>query len=147
MASIPEMAYEEARKLGLDLRVIPGMVPTAPFVFECLKAKDSMATAFHDAKRKYHKWVKGMPIPILVYYPERDEFRIMDGMMRICAAQAAGFDVFPALVASGETYDALEPILDQGYYGEDFIEMLMMASPSVRENQKIRDRNRLEGVK
>lgn len=141
------MAYEEARKLGLDLRVIPGMVPTTPFVFECLKPKESMATAFHDAKRNLHKWVKGMPIPILVYYPERNEFRIMDGMMRICSAKEAGFDSFPALLASGETYDALEPILDQGYYGEDFIEMLMMVSESVRENQRMRDRNRLEGVK
>lgn len=147
MASIPEIAYEEARKLGLDLRVLPGMVPTDAFAFECLEPKKDMLQAFRDARRDRENWVPGMPVPVLVYYPERNEWRIMDGMMRICSAQRAGIPSFPALIASGEAYDALEPILDQGYYGEDFIEMLAMTSEDIRDNLRKRDRKRLEGVR
>jgi hypothetical protein len=66
----------------------------------------------------------------------------MDGMMRICSAQQAQIPEIPALVASGETYDELEHILNQGYYGEDFIEMLAMVNPIISENLKLRDRNR-----
>lgn len=147
MPSIPEMALAEAEKLGLDLRVLSEMVPTEPFVFHCLTPKESMLEVFKDAFRERKAWVEGMPVPVLVYYPEKNEFGIMDGMQRICAAQKAGLEEIPALIASGETYDILRPILENGYYGEDFVEMLAMANENIRRNLSLRDRNRMAGIR
>lgn len=146
MASIAEMALYEAKRLGLDLSVKSWMIPAAAFSFECIEPKRSMLEAFRDAKRDGLPWVEHMPVPVLTYHSRDDKYRIMDGMMRICSSQAVGIPEFPALVASGETYEALEPILDQGYYGEDFIEMLAMVNQQVRENLEKRDRNRLAGA-
>ena len=106
-----------------------------------------MVEAFEDVRKKGAQWIPGMPIPVLVYYPRENDFRIMDGMMRICAAQKAGLRFIPAFIASGETYDVLEPILNRGYYGEDFVEMLSMVNPAVRNNLRLRDRNRLAGIR
>lgn len=146
MASIAEMALNEAQRLGLDLNVKPWMVPTSAFSFNCIEPKRSMLEAFRDAKREGLPWVEHMPVPVLTYHPNVDKYRIMDGMLRICSAQAVDIPEFPALVASGDTYEALEPILDQGYYGDDFIEMLAMVNDQVRDNLNMRNRNKLAGA-
>lgn len=142
MAAIPEMALAEAMRRNLDLSVKRWMVPTSVFSFQCLEPKRSMLEAFRDARTDGLPWVEGMPVPVLTYHPDRREYRIMDGMMRICSAQQMQIPEIPALVASGVTYDELEPILNQGYYGEDFVEMLSMVDPLVLENLKLRDQNR-----
>ena len=142
MASIPELALAKAMHLKLDLSVHRWMVPADSFHFQCLEPKPAMLDAFHRARAENLPWVEEMPLPVLVYHEGRHEFRIMDGMMRICSAQQAQIPEIPALVASGETYDELEHILNQGYYGEDFIEMLAMVNPIISENLKLRDRNR-----
>lgn len=142
MASIPERALEEARRLGLDLSVNKWLVPTAVFTFQCLEPKAVMLEAFKVAHRDGFLWVRNMPIPVVTHHRANREFRIMDGMARICSAQKARYTEVPALVASGETYEALRHILDEGYYGEDFIEMLAMVNPLVRENLELRDRNK-----
>lgn len=147
MPSIPEQGLAQAQKLGLDLGVVTKMVPTKPFFFENLIPKKSMVEGFKRAIQKGLPWIEGMPIPVLVYYPDRDEYRVMDGIMRIGSAKEAGMKEFPALVASGETYDALEPIMINGYYGEDYVEMLSMVDEKVRGNLETRDRNMLSGIR
>ena len=70
----------------------------------------------------------------------------MDGMNRICAAQMEGFEEIPAFVASGETHAELwDAILKHGYFGEDFVEMLSLIHPEIRENLRRRDDMRLAG--
>jgi hypothetical protein len=145
MPSVPERALAEAERLGLDLGVRKDLVPTNVFTFQCLEPKETLVEAFREAKRSHTFWVFGMPLPILTYHPGYREYRIMDGMMRICAAKTAGLDKFAAYVASGETYDALSSILDEGYYGEDFVEMLAMVNDEIRQNLEDRDKNRLAG--
>jgi hypothetical protein len=145
MASVPEMALQEAERLGLDLTVKTWMVPVDAFSFECLEPKPGIQAIFHQARNAGMEWVPEMALPVLTYHPRERKFRIMDGMMRICAAQVAHFKEIPALVANGDTYDALQPILDHGYYGEDFIEMLSMVNEDVRENIERRERYRLSG--
>lgn len=145
MASIPEMAFIEAERLGLDLSVQHLTVPAGAFSFGCLDPKADVLAALATALEDELPWVIGMPLPVLTYHPDTKEYRIMDGMMRICAAQMVGMKVFPALVANGDTYDALESILDNGYYGEDFVEMLAMTNEDVRKNLESRDGNRLAG--
>lgn len=145
MASISEMALKEARRLNLDLSIKEWMVPASAFSFECLEPTEAVFEAFRAAKAQGLPWVHTMPVPVLTYHSKDNKYRIMDGMMRICAAQAVGIKEIPAFVASGDTYDALKPILDHGYYGEDFVEMLAMVNTQVNENLDKRDRNRLAG--
>jgi hypothetical protein len=145
MSTIPEMALLKAKRLELDLGVSRRLVPTDVFHFDCLEPKSGMLRAFRQAKAAGHDWVEGMPIPVLTYQSSDRTFRIMDGMLRICSARKARIKEFPALVASGDTYDALEDILRNGYYGEDFIEMLAMVNPLVRENLEMRRRRFLSG--
>ena len=146
MESVPERALKYAKAHNLDLTVQHTVVPTAPFVFKCLQPRASILGAFSRAKRGGQLWPLGMPIPVVTYNRTEDEWQIMDGMQRICAAQIEGFGEIPALVASGETHDALwEPVLKEGYFGEDFVEMLSMVDPLVRENQAMGDDLRLAG--
>jgi len=145
MESIPELALKYARTHRLDLTVRHTVIPTAPFVFKCLHPRASILEAFNRAKRGGQLWPLGMPIPVVTYDGTDDEWQIMDGMQRICAAQIEGFDEIPALVASGETHAALWHILKDGYFGEDFVEMLAMVDPLVRENQAMGDDLRLAG--
>lgn len=145
MPSIPELALAEARELGLDLSVQKMVVETSSFTFKCLEPRESMLQAFRRAHTGHRLWVNEMPVPVLTLNQRERKFRIMDGMLRICSAKRAGFKTFPALVANGETYDALEPILAKGYYGEDFIEMLAMVNPLIRENLAIRKYRFLSG--
>lgn len=140
------MALEEARRLDLDLSIKSWMVPTSSFTFECLKPSPSTIKAFEMALEDGLSWLQEMPFPVLTYHKKENKYRIMDGMMRICAAQKAGMHEIPALIASGATFDALQAILEQGYYGEDFMEMLALADEPVRENLQKRDRNRLAGL-
>lgn len=145
MATIAQMALDEAHRLGLNLSVEIRAIPTDPFRFRCLKPKWEVLAAFQEAAKLKQEWVPGMPFPVVTFNRGREEYEIMDGMMRICAAVIAGFDRIPAYVASGETYDALEPILRNGYYGEDFVEMLALAHPDVARNLRLRDDMRLAG--
>lgn len=146
MASIPERALEYAKSHRLDLGVRHTVVPTAPFVFKCLQPRESLVETFRKAVRARQLWPLGMPIPVVTYHRSRDEWQIMDGMARICAAQTAGLEEIPALVASGETHDELyDAVLKEGYFGEDFVEMLAMVDPLVRENLALRDDMRLAG--
>lgn len=145
MPSVPELALAKAEELGLDLHVSRITVPTRIFTFKCIEPKGAVVRAFKEAADKGHSWVEGMPVPVLTYHSGLKEYRIMDGMMRICAAQIAGIRDIPALVASGELYEILEPILDEGYYGEDFVDMLAMVNEEIRNNRESRDSNRLSG--
>lgn len=145
MESIPKMALKAARKRGLDLSVELQKIPTSPFRFRCLKPKHSTLEVFQKAREAGEEWVPGMPLAIVTYHTKRKEYEIMDGMMRICAAIMAGYDFIPAIVAKGETHDALYDILLEGYYGQDFVEMLAMANPSVDDNLRMGDAMRLAG--
>lgn len=146
MASIPERALEYARAHNLDLGVRHTVVPTAPFVFKCLQPRESILASFRKAMRARQLWPLGMPIPVVTYHRGRDEWQIMDGMQRICSAQMEGFEGIPAFVASGETHEELyDAVLKEGYFGEDFVEMLAMVDPLVRENLALRDDMRLAG--
>lgn len=145
MPSISEIALERAKELGLDLDVRLELVPTYVFTFECLEPKPEVLQAFRDAQVLGLSWVDGMPAPVVTWHKKSSAFRIMDGMMRICAAKEAGIREIPAFVSSGETYEALEPILKQGYYGEDFVELLALVNPEIRRNLESRDENRMAG--
>src|SRR5436190_7063572 len=98
-ASIAERALERAVKLGLDLSVVQGVVPTSVFGFDRLEPSSGMLRAFQDAVSLGLPWVEGMPVPVLVEHPGSPSrlhgWRIMDGMMRIRAAQAAGVREIP----------------------------------------------------
>jgi len=146
MESVPKRALKAAKERGLDLRVDPMTISTAPYKFRCLKPKASVLEAFEKARERGQEWVPGMPVPVVTYHSKRNEWEIMDGMMRICAAIMAGYEVIPALVAKGETYDALDDILREGYYGEDFVEMLSMVNPDVARNCRLTDDLKLSGV-
>lgn len=122
------------------------MVPATAFTFRLLEPPEATLKVFREAARKGSSWPSGIPLPILTYHADDRMFGIMDGMMRIRSAQLAGIPQFRTLVASGETYDELMPILDQGYYGEDFVEMLCLVNPEVRKNQQSCNRNRLAGL-
>jgi hypothetical protein len=142
---IPQKALQKALSSKLDLEVRQEIVQTGPFAFRCLIPLPRVQEVFKYAYHDNLAWPSRMPIPIVTYHRGRDEWRIMDGMMRICAAKDAGFTQIPALVASGETFEALEEILKLGYYGEDFVEMLAMVSPLVLENIEQRDESRMSG--
>jgi len=142
---IPQRALQKALSEKLDLRVYQEMIPTGPFEFKCLVPPEKTMRAFARAIDDDRPWPPGMPLAIVTYHKGKDEWKIMDGMMRICAAKDAGFEEIPALVASGETVDALESVLKDGYYGEDFVEMLAMVSPVVLANIELRDQNRMSG--
>ena len=146
MPSIAELAIEEARDKHLDLSTRKMMVPVNAFKFHLLEPSKSVMAAFHQAKVQGLSWPKGVPLPVLTYHPADRTFGVMDGMMRIRAAQLMKMPQFPALVASGDTYDALQPILSRGYHGDDFVEMLCLVSPEVRKNQESCNRNRLAGL-
>lgn len=146
MPSIAEAALQHALDRGLDLSVHYTAIPTAPFVFRCLSPRQGILQAFQRAKRQGDLWPPGMPVPVVTYSPRHKEWQIMDGMNRICAAQMEGFEEIPAFVASGDTHDELHRlILHKGYFGEDFIEMLALVSPEIRENLHRRDDLRLSG--
>lgn len=145
MSTVAERALKEAKKKRLDLEVHLDLVPTSIFALKKVEPRLSVYQAMRDAASRGESWVQGMPYPVLTWHKTSGKYRIMDGMMRLVAAQMAGIPVIPALIASGETYDALEPILRNGYYGEDFIEMLAMVSPDIRKNLDLRDENRLSG--
>lgn len=146
MPSLPEQALQYARSHRLDLGIRHTTIPTAPFVFKCLEPKESMVEAFKKAVRVRQLWPLGMPIPVVTYDQDRDEWRIMDGMSRICSAQLAGIEEIPAFVANGATHDELyRVILKDGYFGEDFVEMLALIHPEVRANLTLRDDMRLAG--
>lgn len=144
MASIAELALWYARDNDLDLSIKEMRVPTNAFFFKRLVPPKSLVRELRGAKKGGLPWVSGMPLPVLTL--ARREFRIMDGMKRIAAAKEAGYLEIPALVASGDTYEKLSPILANGYYGEDFIEMLATVDDLVRQNLELRDRNRLSGI-
>lgn len=129
----------------MDLEVSQEIISTKPFEFKCLIPPDRVMRAFDQALAAGHPWPPGMPLSVVTYNAAKDEWKIMDGMMRICAAKDAGFQEIAALVASGETFDALESILRNGYYGEDFVEMLAMVSPTILENLELRDQSRMSG--
>lgn len=145
MREISELALAEAKELGLDLDVHMETVPVHVFKFTCLAPKPEVLRAFLEAKALGLPWVEGMPMPVVTWHPKKSAFRIMDGMMRISAAQEAGIREIPVFVASGDTYEELEEILEQGYYGEDFVEMLAMVNPEIRRNTESRDENRMAG--
>jgi len=146
MPSIPERALRYAQDRHLDLSIHHTTIPTAPFVFKCLTPRKGILDAFIRAKRLGELWPNGMPIPVVTYSPGRHEWQIMDGMNRICAAQMEGFEEIPAFVASGDTHNELyRAVLKDGYFGEDFIEMLALVSPEIRENLQRRDDLRLSG--
>lgn len=146
MRSIPEEALRYAQENGLDLSVHYTSIPTAPFVFKCLTPRQAIWNAFKKAKLNGDLWPNGMPVPVVTYNERAHEWQIMDGMNRICAAQIEGFEEIPALVASGETHDILyQHILKDGYSGEDFIEMLAIVDPQIRDNMRRRDDLRLSG--
>lgn len=147
MPSIPERGLAEAKRLGLDLGVQLWNVPTKPFVFKGLVPPESMVEAFKRAKREGLPWVPGMPKPVLIYHPKEDQYEIMDGIRRIASAKKAKFKEVPAFVARGYVYDALEPLFQDGYYGEDYIEMLAMANPEIRENLELTNKTKLAGVR
>lgn len=140
------MALRAARERGLDLSVSLGTIPTKPFSFKCLKPRIGVLDALTKAREDGLEWAPGMPLPIVTYHEGRDEWEIMDGMMRICAAIMAGYDTIPAYVARGETHDALWDILKEGYYGHDFVEMLALENPDLDRNQKMGDDLKLSGV-
>jgi len=146
MEPVPEEALRYAQDHHLDLAVHYTSIPTAPFVFKCLTPRKGILDAFAKARRAGQLWPHGMPVPVVTYHQGRHEWEIMDGMNRICAAQMEGFEEIPAFVASGETHDELyRVILKNGYFGEDFIEMLALVSPEIRENLQRRDDLRLSG--
>lgn len=145
MSSIPEQALAEAKRQKLDLTTQKWMVDPRTFKFDCLEPKPSMLQAFRAAHAAGRDWVQGMPVPVLTFHSNDRSFRIMDGMLRICSAKKAGMTQIPAIMANGNTYDALEHILVKGYYGEDFIEMLAMVNPFVQANLAMRDRNKAMG--
>jgi hypothetical protein len=144
MDSVAEVAYREAKKLGLDLSVTVGPIPVDAFMFRYMRPRSSTLQALKKAKREGLEWAQDMPIPVVTLHGKT--FEIMDGMMRIRAAQEAGFKEIPAIIASGDTYDALRHILKRGYYGEDFVEMMAMESPVVRKNLEHRNKNRMAGA-
>lgn len=147
MPSIPERGLAEARRLGLDLDVHLWMVPTSLFAFKGLVPPPSMVEAFKKAKREGLDWVPGMPKPVLVFHPKPEEYQIMDGIRRIASAKKAKFKEFPAFVSRGYVYDALEPIFQDGYYGEDYIEMLAMVNEEIRKNLDLTNKTKLAGVR
>lgn len=143
--SVPERALAKAQRDGLILETPLREIPTSVFSFHCLEPKPESLNLFREALEQGLAWVEGVPLPIVTYNDSRNEWRIMDGMLRICTAQAAGYTEIPAFVASGETYEALADILDDGYYGEDFVEMLSMVNPEIARNMESRDQNRMAG--
>jgi hypothetical protein len=145
MSSIPEQALSYASLYKLDLDVHKEMIPLEPFVFNCLTPRKEIVASFKKAKRAKLPWPDGMPVPVVTFNRKRHEWAIMDGMTRICAAKMTGFNQIPALVASGETHDELHHILQYGYYGEDFVEMLAAVNPLVLNNLQNRDDMRLAG--
>lgn len=143
---IPEEALKYALHQHLDLSVHYTAIPTAPFVFKCLSPRKAILDAFKKAKRAGQLWPHSMPVPVVTYHKGHHEWEIMDGMNRICAAQIEGFEEIPAYVASGETHEELYAyILKDGYFGEDFIEMLALINPEIRDNLHRRDDMRLAG--
>lgn len=142
---IPQKALQKAMALKLDLEVREASVSTKPFEFKCIIPPSRVMNAFLIAKEHGLAWPDRMPLPIVTYHEGKNEWRIMDGMMRICAAKDSGLEKIPALVASGETFDALADILKNGYYGEDFAEMLAMVSPEVLANLELRDETQMSG--
>lgn len=147
MPSIPERGLTEARRLGLDLDVQLWMVPTELFAFKGLTPPAAMVEAFKKAKREGLEWVPGMPKPVLVFHPKPEEYQIMDGIRRIASAKKAKFKDFPAFVGRGSVYDALEAIFQDGYYGEDYIEMLAMANEEIRKNLELTNKTKLAGIR
>lgn len=143
--SVPQRALAKAQRDGLLLDAPLREIPTSVFSFHCLEPKPENLNLFREVLLEGLPWVDGIPFPVVTYNVSRNEWRIMDGMLRICTAQAAGFTEIPAFVASGETYEALAEILDEGYYGEDFVEMLSMVNPGVAKNMEARDQNRMAG--
>jgi len=146
MEPVPAEALRYAQEHHLDLTIHHASIPTAPFVFKCLAPRKGILDAFAKARQKGQLWPHGMPIPVVTYHKGRHEWQIMDGMNRICAAQMEGFQEIPAYVASGETHEILyEHILKDGYFGEDFVEVLAAVSPMIRSNLRRRDDMRLAG--
>lgn len=137
----------EAQRLGLDLSVHLWMVPTKAFTFKGLVPPETTVEAFKRAKREGLDWVPGMPKPVLIYYPKEDEYRVMDGIRRIASAKKAKFKEFPAFVSRGHVYDFLEPIFQEGYYGEDYVEMLSMVNEEIRDNLELTNKTKLAGIR
>jgi hypothetical protein len=139
---IVDLALAKAKAENLDLSAKKAFVPINAFVFHLLQPSNSVTQAFKGQLL----WPDALPIPILTYHQKDKSFGIMDGMLRIRGAQLARLSTIPAYIASGETYDALESILDRGYYGEDFVELLCLVNAEVRKNQEGVNRNRLAGL-
>lgn len=146
MPSLPEQALKYALDHSLNLTVYLAEIPTSPFIFKCLTPRPALLADFNKAMRAHQPWPSGMPLPVVTYRDDQHEWEIMDGMNRICAAKMEGFREVPALVASGETHDKLyRAILKNGYFGEDFVEMLAMVSPEVLTNLKLRNKTQMSG--